>query len=82
MKESIIENTYKLNDSLFMSSKDYVTVTLAIFVLIGALHALRIIYQWPAMIAGWTVPLWASWAAVAVCLVMAGSALKLLSGKR
>jgi hypothetical protein len=45
-------------------------VTAAIFALIAILHALRLFYQWPAMIAGWTVPLWLSVVAVLVAGIL------------
>jgi len=36
--------------------------------LVCALHVLRIFLGWPAVIGGWTVPMWLSW----IGLVVAG----------
>ncbi len=39
-------------------------INVAVFSIIGVLHLLRLILQWQAQIAGWTVPLWLSGLAV------------------
>lgn len=39
-------------------------INVAVFSIIGVLHLLRLILQWPAQIAGWTVPVWLSGVAV------------------
>jgi len=51
-----------------MSQRAYALVTGVIFLVIGILHLLRIIFGWQAEIAGGAVPMWASW----VALVVAG----------
>ncbi len=38
----------------------------AVFLLITILHVLRIVLGWSAVIGGWAVPEWASWAAIVV----------------
>ena len=48
-----------------MSSK-YVVVSGAIFGVVAALQAVRALNQWPVHIAGFDVPMWASWVAAVV----------------
>jgi hypothetical protein len=48
-----------------MPSK-YVVVSGVIFGVVAVLQAVRALYQWPVQIAGFNVPLWASWVAVVV----------------
>ena len=43
----------------------------AIFSIIAILHLLRILYDWDAIIGGWAVPMWLSWAAVVVAAFLA-----------
>ena len=52
-----------------MDQKAYNTTTAVLFLVIAALHLLRIIFGWPAQIGGLDIPLWASWLA----LVIAGA---------
>ena len=47
-----------------MNSRTFRKVSGAIFLLIAALHLCRLIWRWEALIGGWHVPLWFSWAAV------------------
>lgn len=51
-----------------MDQKTFTIMTGAIFALVALLHVLRILMEWPAMIGGWTVPMWVSW----IGLVVAG----------
>ncbi len=39
-----------------MTEKLYLIISSVIFALIGLLHLLRIIFQWPAIVGAWTVP--------------------------
>jgi len=52
----------------------------AVFSLIAALHALRLLLGWDAVIGGWTVPLWLSWLALAAAAYLAFTAFNV--GKR
>jgi hypothetical protein len=52
----------------------------AIFLLVAILHALRIFLGWEAVIAGWSVPMWASWTALALAGFLACSAFTRKSG--
>ncbi len=47
-----------------MDKKIYFSTTAAIFLIIAVLHILRILLGWEAVIGGWTVPFWLSWAAI------------------
>lgn len=45
-----------------------------LFLTVALLHALRLLFGWHASIGGWIVPLWVSWAGVAVAGFLAYSA--------
>jgi len=45
-----------------MSSR-YSVVSGAVFGIVAALHAVRILNQWPASVAGLEIPVWFSWVA-------------------
>ena len=47
----------------------YLQITGALFGLIAVVHFLRLIRHWPIQLAGYSVPLWASW----VGLILAGA---------
>jgi uncharacterized protein YacL len=49
-----------------MDQKAYNTITAVLFLIMGLLHLLRIIFGWPAQIGGLNIPIWASWLAVLV----------------
>ena len=49
-----------------MTQKNFFTLTGTIFLIIAALHLLRIVNGWEATIGGWTMPVWLSWAALIV----------------
>ena len=51
-----------------MDQKTFTIVASAIFAAVALFHVLRILMGWPAMIGGWTVPMWVSW----IGLVIAG----------
>lgn len=55
----------------------YLQISGAVFGLIAVLHVLRLFMAWPAEIAGWTVPIWLSWAAVAASGALAAWAFRL-----
>lgn len=46
-------------------------VTALIFLAIAVLHGLRLYYGWGAIVGGWLVPMWLSWAAVLVAAYLA-----------
>ena len=49
-----------------MDQKTFDIVGGAIFAAVALAHILRILMGWPAMIGGWTVPMWVSWIGLAV----------------
>ncbi len=44
-----------------MSQKPYLAISGSIFGVIAILHLIRLVYQWPAQIGAFAVPLWVSW---------------------
>ena len=53
-----------------MSTKAYLKVTGIIFVIVAVLHLLRLIYQWPAQIGAFSMPMWLSCVALLVASVL------------
>ena len=51
-----------------MDQKTFTVIASVIFGIVALLHVLRIFLGWPAIIGGWTVPMWLSW----IGLVVAG----------
>ena len=62
-----------------MKNKDFLSISMAIFVVIGVVHLYRAFNNISVMFGHTAVPIWASWAAAAVALYMAYSAYKLKS---
>lgn len=54
-----------------MTPKTYATVTATLFLVMGIVHLLRIIFGWHAEIGGLNIPLWVSWLALPVTGVLA-----------
>lgn len=48
---------------IMMSQKTFLLITGIIFLAIFLLHGLRLVYQWDAIIGGWTIPFWFSYVA-------------------
>lgn len=59
-----------------MTQRMFVAVAGVVFLLVALVHALRLIYGWTAIINGWTVPQWVSWAAVVVGSLLAYTAFR------
>ena len=53
-----------------MTEKLYLIISGVIFALIGLLHLLRIMFQWPAMVGAWTVPFTISLMVIMVAAVL------------
>ena len=60
-----------------MNQKTFNTLAGLVFAVVGALHLLRILFRWDAVINGWTAPMWVSVLAVIVAGYLALSAFKL-----
>jgi len=54
-----------------LSRKIYATVTATLFLMMGIVHLLRIIFRWQAEIGGLSIPFWASWLALPVAGALA-----------
>ncbi len=54
-----------------MNRKTYMTVTATLFLVMGIVHLLRIIFGWQAEIGGLSIPFWASWLALPVAGALA-----------
>lgn len=44
-----------------MTRKNYYKIVSTLFVVIGALHLLRAVYGWEAVVGGAVIPVWISW---------------------
>ncbi len=60
-----------------MNHKTFASVTGIFFLLVGVLHALRLIFGWSAIIGGIVVPLWASAVAIIIAAYLAYQGLKM-----
>ena len=54
-----------------MNQKIFSLVAAVVFFLVALLHVLRLAYGWSAVIGGWTVPIWVSWAALVIAVFLA-----------
>ena len=62
-----------------MDHRAFSMVSGVIFALVALLHLIRIWYGWPAVIGGWSVPMWVSWIAVLVAAGLAYFGLRFAS---
>ncbi len=46
--------------------RTYIQITGVVFGVMGLVHVVRLILDWPAQVAGWVVPTWISWVAIFV----------------
>jgi len=60
-----------------MGQKTFTLTVGVVFSIIAVLHVLRLLFGWEAVIGGWHVPLWVSWAALAVSGYLGYTAFKL-----
>ncbi len=60
-----------------MSHKAYLKTAAFIFLVIAALHLLRLVLGWQAVFEGWSVPQWVSAVALAVAGYLAYEGLRL-----
>ena len=59
-----------------MTQRTFNTLAGTIFLLVALLHALRLLFGWPASIGGWIMPMWVSWAGLVLAGFLAYSAFK------
>ena len=57
----------------------YLQISGVIFGIIGVLHVVRLLFDWPAEVSGWAVPLWISWMAILAAATLSFWAFHLLS---
>ncbi len=60
----------------------YLWISSAVFGLIALLHILRLLLQWPAQVADWTVPIWVSWIAFGAAAALSIWAFRLVRQAR
>ena len=65
-----------------MDRQNYDILTASLFLIVAALHLLRIIFGWPAVIGGLDIPLWASWLALIVSGALAYFGFRLSAAAR
>jgi hypothetical protein len=56
----------------------YLQISGVIFGVIGFLHVVRLLFDWPAQVAGWAVPLWISWIGILAAATLSFWAFRLL----
>lgn len=49
-----------------MNRRNYFVASSTVFAIVGAVHLIRVVQGWEAALGGYEVPMWASWAAIAV----------------
>jgi len=60
-----------------MREKTFVGISGVIFSLVALLHLARLVLGWDAVIGGWRVPMWVSWAALGLSGWLAYAAVRL-----
>jgi hypothetical protein len=60
-----------------VDQRAYNAVTAALFLIVAALHLLRIVFGWTAEIGGLAIPMWASWFGLVVAGGLAYSGFRL-----
>ena len=54
-----------------MSNNMYTLLAGAIFLLVAVAHALRLVFKWIGIVAGWQVPMWVSAVAFVIAAFLA-----------
>jgi hypothetical protein len=60
-----------------MSTKNYLSVTAVIFLIVGAVHIVRALNGWMVAIDTWVIPVAASWVGAIIALFLAWTGYKL-----
>jgi hypothetical protein len=60
-----------------MSKDAFSRLAGAIFLIVAVVHALRLIFQWQVIVAGWQVPLWVSVVAFVIAAYLAYEGLRM-----
>jgi len=53
-----------------MTKNNFVSCVSALFLIIGVVHALRLLNGWEVQLGGLMVPMWASWVAIVVAFYL------------
>lgn len=64
-----------------MSSNQFILTAAVLFLAVFALHAMRLLFSWEAVIGRWPVPFWMSWIALVITGYMIYTGFK-LAGRR
>ncbi len=62
--------------------RTYIQLTGAVFGLVALVHAVRLILDWPAQVAGWTIPAWISLVAIFAAGALCAWAFRLVGRTR
>ena len=65
-----------------MDQKTFTFVSGVIFFLIAVMHVMRLAYGWEAVIGGYILPMWLSWAGAAISAYLAYAAYQLTQRRR
>lgn len=60
-----------------MAQKNYLRLAGVIFLVIALIHLSRIIFAWPAVMAGWSLPIWINWVGFVITGFLSWQGLKL-----
>ena len=60
-----------------MSKDAFSRLAGAIFLIVAVVHALRLVFQWQVIVAGWQVPLWVSVVAFVIAAYLAYEGLQI-----
>ncbi len=63
-----------------MTKNSFVSIAAFVFLAVGILHGLRLMFDWGVMIGEVVVPVWASWAALIVAVYLAYQGFKMSRG--
>lgn len=62
-----------------LKKQTFLSLTGVIFILVGSLHLLRILFSWPLILGQWSAPMWPSFVAVPVAYILGFTALRMRS---
>jgi hypothetical protein len=65
-----------------LSRKTFAQLAAAIFLIVAAAHALRLIFKWEVVVAGWQVPTWVSAVALVIAAYLAYEGFRISQSNR
>ena len=63
-----------------MSKHTFSLVASTIFLIVAVAHALRLVFKWQVIVAGWQVPMWLSAVALVIGVYLACEGLQIRKG--